>query len=91
MRIKVFVNHIFPAYLYINEQTGRIIEEPTLIESSWINKLFDFWLFGIVQTMADVVWRWNGQEPKFLLRISKEDRKILEQKGLLQKIVWGNL
>lgn len=91
MRIKVFVNYIFPAYLYVNDQNGRIIEEPALIEDSLVNKLFDPWLFNIVQWITNLVWIWNGQEPHFLLRIADADRKRLEQKGLLQKIVWGNL
>lgn len=77
--------------MYINDQNGRIIEEPTLIEESIINQLLDPWLFGFVQWLASLVWKWNGQEPQFLLRIAEEDRKRLEQKGLLQKIVWGNL
>lgn len=91
MRIKVYVNFIFPAYVYVNDRNGIILDEPTLIEDSLINKMFDWWLFGFVQFLATMVWEWNGQEPQFLLRIAKQDKIRLQQKGLLQKIVWGNL
>lgn len=79
MKIKVYVNYIFPAWQEVNNTTGELIDGPVMTNNILNWPIFD-WLDWLVQSLIRMAYDREGLEPMFECRIKKRDAKILKQK-----------
>lgn len=84
MKIRAYVNDIFPADIEIDDQTGVILDGPNLTKH-WLNHEKLSWFFELIATIKAAGFEIYGQEPVFVCRIARKDKKKLEQMGLTIK------
>lgn len=85
MIIRVYVNHIFPADLTIDEDTGEVIDNPVMIKH-WLNTRWFDWLFSISSFLLSLAWVRAGREPMFECKIHRADKMKLHALGLTNKL-----
>lgn len=81
MMIRVYVNDIFPANVFVNEHTGEILSNPEMIDH-WLNGKWFYWLFDFIAYWKATMFVLFDQEPMFVCRVSRKDKSKLKQMKL---------
>lgn len=79
MKVKVYVNYIFPAWQKIDDTTGELVGGPAMTNNILNGPLFS-WLDWIVDFFLGLGYLTKGLEPMFECKIKKKDAEILKQK-----------